>query len=62
MVAGVWVSEQLFSSCVGASGGVFTVSVMFSVYPNLLFDVGKMFDRSKDKPVLIIFSTVVEVS
>ena len=58
MVAGVWVSEQLFSSCVGASGGVFTVSVMFSVYPSLLLDVGKMFDRSKDRPALIMFSVV----
>ena len=61
MVAGMWVSEQLFSSCVGASSGVSTISVMFSVYPNLLFDVGKMFDRSKDRPALIIFSTVVEI-
>ena len=58
MVAGMWVSEQLFSSFVGASSGVSTISVMFSVYSKLLFDVGKMFDRSKDRPALIMFSVV----
>ena len=61
MVAGVWVSELLFSSLVGACIGVFTIPVMFSAYSNLLFDVGEMFDRSKDRPALIIFSTVVEI-
>ena len=62
MVAGVWVSELSFSSFVGVCIGVFTIPVMFSAYSNLLFDVGEMFDRSKDRPALIIFSTVVEVS
>ena len=57
----MWVSELLFSSLVGASIGVFTIPVMFSAYSNLLFDVGEMFDRSKDRPVLIMFSTVVEI-
>ena len=42
--------------------GVFTIPVIFSVYSNLVFDLGEMVDRSKDKPVLIMFSTVVEVS
>ena len=51
-----------FFSFVGVCIGVFTIPVMFSAYSNLLFDVGEMFDRSKDKPVLIIFNTGVEIS
>ena len=51
-----------FFSFVGVCIGVFTIPVMFSAYSNLLFDLGEMFDRSKDKPVLIIFNTVVEIS
>ena len=51
----------LFFSFVGVCIGVFTIPVMFSAYSNLLFDLGEMFDRSKDRPVLIIFNTVVEI-
>ena len=61
MVAGVWVSALSFFSFVGVCIGVFMIPVMFSAYSNLLFDVGEMFDRSKDRPALIIFSTVVEI-
>ena len=50
-----------FFSFVGVCIGVFTIPVMFSAYSNLLFDLGEMFDRSKDRPVLIIFNTVVEI-
>ena len=41
--------------------GVFTIPVILSAQSNLVFELGEMFDRSKDKPVLIILSTVVEV-
>ena len=34
--------------------GVFTIPVILSVCSNLVFELGKMFDRFKDKPVLII--------
>ena len=61
MVAGEWVSVLSFFSFVGVCIGVFTIPVMFSAYSNLLFDLGEMFDRSKDRPVLIIFNTVVEI-
>ena len=37
---------------------VYDFSDVFSVYPNLLFDVGKMFDRSKDRPALIMLRVV----
>ena len=50
-----------FFSFVGVCIGVLTIPVMFSAYSNLLFDLGEMFDRSKDRPVLIIFNTVVEI-
>ena len=42
--------------------GVFTIPVILSAWSNLLLELGEMFDRFKDKLVLIIFSTVVEVS
>ena len=57
----MWVSVLSFFSFVGVCIGVFTIPVMFSAYSNLLFDLGEMFDRSKDRPVLIIFNTVVEI-
>ena len=50
----------LFFSFVGVCIGVFRIPVMFSSYSNLLFVLGEMLDRSKDRPVLIILNTVVE--
>ena len=51
------------SSCLlGFVFGVFTIPVILSVCSNLVFELGEMFDRFKDKPVLIMFITVVEVS
>ena len=61
-VASGWGSVPSFFLSVRICVGVFTIPVIFSAYSNLLFDLGEMFDRSKDKPVLIMFSTVVEVS
>ena len=43
------------SSCLlGFVFGVFTIPVILSVCSNLVFELGEMFDRFKDKPVLII--------
>ena len=34
--------------------GVFTIPVLLFVCSKLVFELGEMFDRFKDKPVLII--------
>ena len=60
-VASGWVSESSFFLFVRVRVGVFTIPVILSAQSNLVFELGEMFDRSKDKPVLIILSTVVEV-
>ena len=61
MVAGEWVSVLLFFSFVGVCIDVFRIPVMFSAYSNLLFVLGEMLDRSKDRPVSIIFNAVVGI-
>ena len=53
-VPGSFLSDRI---CVG----VLMIPVILSAFSNLVVDLGEMFDRSKDKPVLIILSTVVEV-
>jgi hypothetical protein len=35
--------------------------VILSAYSNLVVDLGEMFDRSKDKPPLIMVSAVVGI-
>ena len=61
-VASGWGSVPASFLSVRICVGVFMIPVILSAYSNLVVDLGEMFDRSKDKPVLIIFSTVVEVS
>ena len=40
---------------------VFMIPVILSAYSNLVVDLGEMFDRSKDKPPLIMVSAVVGI-
>ena len=44
-------------SCVG----LFMIPVIFSAYSSLVVDFGEMFDRSKDKPALIMLSAFVGI-
>ena len=37
------------------------IPVIFSAYSSLIVDMGEMFDRSKDKPALIMLSAVVGI-
>jgi hypothetical protein len=47
----------VFVSCVGVS----IIPVIFSTYSSLGVDLGELFDRSKDKPALIMLSAVVGI-
>ena len=61
-VASEWGSAPSVFFFVGVCVGVFTIPVIVSAYSILLFELGEMLDRFKDKPALIMFSTVDVVS
>ena len=53
-VPGSFLSDRI---CVG----VLMIPVILSAFSNLVVDLGEIFDRSKDKPVLIMVSAVVGI-
>ena len=60
-VASGWGSVPASFLSVRICVGVFMIPVILSAYSNLVVDLGEMFDRSKDKPLLIMVSAVVGI-
>ena len=56
-----WGSVPFISVSVRSCVGVSIIPVIFSAYSSLVVDLGEVFDRSKDKPALIMLSAVVGI-
>ena len=56
-----WGSVPFSSVSIRSCVGRFMIPVIFSAYSSLVVDLGEMFDRSKDKPALIMLSAVVGI-
>ena len=60
-VASGWGSVPASFLFVRICFAVFMIPVILSAYSNLVVNLGEMFDRSKDKPALIMVSAVVGI-